>query len=59
MNPKVLSSKNLGLHHQEVLVRNHTVMRKEIYPLADHKSDKELDKGRDTQVISNRTMMGS
>ena len=31
--------KNLSLHCQEVLMRNHTVMRKEIDPPQDHKSD--------------------
>ena len=51
VNPKVPSSKNLGLCLQEVLMRNHVVMRKEIDPPMDHKSDQELDKGRQTQVI--------
>ena len=58
VNPKVRSSKTLGLHRQEVLMRNHTVMRKEIYPPMDHKSDLGLDKERDTQVIIDRTMIG-
>ena len=59
VNPEVLSSKTLGLHRQEVLMRNHTVMRKAIDPPTDHKSDQELGKGRNTQVITNKTMMES
>ena len=59
VNPKVRLSKTLGLNRQEMLMRNHTVMRKAIDPPMDHKSDQELDKGRDTQVITDRTMMES
>ena len=36
---KVRSSKNIGIFHQEVLMWNHTVMRKEIDPPTDHKSE--------------------
>ena len=32
-------------------------MRKEIDPPTDHKSDQELGKGRETQVITYMTMM--
>ena len=59
VNPKLLSSKTLGIHRQEVLMRNHTMMRKEIDHPTDHKSDQELDKVRDRQVITDRTMMES
>ena len=31
--------KTLGIHHREVLMWNHTVIRKEIDPPTDHKSD--------------------
>ena len=37
---------------------NHTVIRKAIDPPMDHKSDWELGKGRETQVIIDTTMMG-
>ena len=40
-------------------MRNHTVMRKEIDPQTNHKSDYELGKGWETQVIIDMTMMGS
>ena len=59
VNPEVGSSKNLGLRRQEVLMWNHTVIRKAIDPPTDHKSDQELGKGRETQVITDTTMMGS
>ena len=59
VNPKVLSAKTLGLRLQEVLMRNHVVMRKERNPPTDNKSDQEMGKGRDTQVITDTTMMGS
>ena len=59
VTPKVQLSKYLGLHLQEVLMRNHTMMRNEIDPPMNHKSDRELGKGRDTQVIIDRTMMES
>ena len=59
VNPKVRSSKTLGLDRHEVLMQNHTVMRKAIDPPTDHKSDQELGKGRETQVITNKTMMES
>ena len=59
VNPKVLSPKNLGLHRQEVLMTTHTVMRKEIDPPTVHKSDQELGKEREMQVITNKSMMES
>ena len=34
-------------------------MRKAIYPPKDHKSDQELGKGRETQVVTGMTMMES
>ena len=49
--------KTLGLRLQEMMMINHAVMRKAIDPPTDHNSDQELDKGRDTQVITYRTMM--
>ena len=39
VNPKVPSSKTLGIRLQEVMMRNHAVMRKAIDPPTDHKSD--------------------
>ena len=51
--------KTLGLRRQEVPMQNHTMMRKAIDPPMDHKSDQELGKGRETQVITDMTMMGS
>ena len=59
VNPKVRSSKTLDLCRQEVLMQNHTVMRKAIDPPIDHKSDQELGKGRETQVVTDTTMMES
>ena len=38
-------------------MRNHAMMRKVIDPPMDHKNDWELDKGRQTQMISDRIMM--
>ena len=38
--------KTLVLCLQEMLMRNHAMMRKEIDPPTDNKSDKEMDKGR-------------
>ena len=35
------------------------MMRNEIDPPMNHKSDRELGKGRDTQVIIGRTMLES
>ena len=49
--------KTPGLHRQKVLMWNHTMIRKEIYPPMDHKSDQELGKGRETQVITDMVMM--
>ena len=40
-------------------MQNHTMMRKAIDPPTNHKSDKELGKGRETQVITDNTMMES
>ena len=40
-------------------MQNHTVIRKEIDPPADHKSDQELAKRRETQVVTDTTMMES
>ena len=34
-------------------------MRKAIDPPTDHKSDQELGKGKETQVITDKTMMES
>ena len=58
VNPEVRQSKNLGLCPQEVLMQNHTVIRKAVDPPTDHKSDQELGNGRETQVIIDMTMMG-
>ena len=56
VNLEVQSS--LGLRCQEVLMQNHTVIRKAIDPPTDHKSDQELGNRRETQVITDTTMMG-
>ena len=50
VNPKVRLSKTLGIRNQEVLMQNHTVMKKEIDPPMDHKSDQEMDEGSQKQV---------
>ena len=57
VNLAVRSSKTLGLHRQEVLMQNHTMIRKVIDPPMDHKSEQELGKGRETQVVTDTTMM--
>ena len=38
-------------------MQNHTVMRNGIDPPMDHKNVQELGKGRETQVITDMTMM--
>ena len=38
-------------------MRSHTMMRKAIDPPTDHKSDYELGKGKETQLITDKTMM--
>ena len=61
VNPKVRLSKTLGLHHQEVLKRNHAVIRKATDPPTDHKSDQELGKkkGDTSKWRTDITVMGS
>ena len=40
-------------------MQNHTMIRKAIDPPTDNKSDKEMGKGRETQVVTDTTMMES